>query len=262
MYSRSGMRQGPGGGGLTGPVPRDIWILLGIVFATFSLQFFETTAWISNHLRLTPEVWQRGFLWQLVTYEFVGTGEPDLWFMIGLLILFMFSRDLMVRVGAREFWKFLILASGCAALIAVSVQLLMVAVGVTSFGTVPFVLMQGQHILLAILIAAFAVLNANATIYLFFVLPMPARWFILLELLFAFLGFLSTRDLAGFLGISGAVGFSVAYLGRGGLKRNLNNAYLRARYQIYRARLAWMKRRSRLHVVKPVDEDKQDPWIH
>ena len=113
-----------------------------------------------------------------------------------------------------------------------------------------------------VLIAAFAVLNAQATIYLFFVLPMPARWFIPLELLFAFLGFLSTRDLAGLLGICGAVGFSVAYLGRSGLRKSLNNAYLRARYQIYRARLAWMKRRSGLRVVKPADDDKRDPWIH
>ena len=265
MYSRSGMRQGAGGGGLTGPVPRDIWILLGILFATFSLQFFETTAWIPNHLRLTPEVWQKGFLWQLVTFEFIGTGGPDLWFMIGLLILFMFSRDLIVRLGAKEFWKFLILASSFSGLIAVAVQLAIGGFGFTSFGTAPFILMQGQHMLLAILIAAFAVLNAHATIYLFFVLPMPARWFILLEILFAFLGFLSTRDLAGFLGISGAVGFSVVYLGPGGLRKSLTNAYLRARYQVYRARLAWMKRRSGLRVVKPVDDDKPDkrePWIH
>ena len=133
MYSRSGMRQGSGGGGLTGPVPRDLWILLGIVFVTFSLQFFKTTAWIPNHLRLTPEVWQRGFLWQLVTFEFVGTGrEPDLWFLLSLLILFMFGRDLIVRLGAKDFWKFLVLASAFAGVIAVAVQLLIVAFGFTS----------------------------------------------------------------------------------------------------------------------------------
>lgn len=263
MYNRSGMRQGPSGGGLTGPVPRDLWVLLGIIFATFSLQFFETTAGMINHLRLTPEVWQRGFLWQFVTFEFIGTGRaPDLWFLVSLLILFMFGRDLIVRLGTREFWKFLILASAFAAVIAVSVQLLIVAFGFTSFGTAPFVLMQGQHIVLAILIAAFAVINAHATIYLFFVLPMPARWFIPLEIVFAFLGFLSTRDLAGFLGITGAVGFCVAYLGPGGLRKAINDAYLRGRYQVYRARLAWMKRRRHLHIVKPADEDKKDPWIH
>jgi hypothetical protein len=243
-------------------VPRDLWILLGIVFVTFSLRFFETTAWIPNHLQLTPEVWQRGFLWQLVTFEFVGTGGADFWFLLSLLILFMFGRDLIFRLGTKQFWKFLILASGCAALIAVFVQILIGAFGFTSFGTVPFVLMQGQHMLLVILIAAFAVLNAQATIYLFFVLPIQARWFIWLELLFAFLGFLSTRDLAGLLGIVGAVGFSVAYLGQGGLRKHLNDAYLRARYQVYRARLAWMKRRRNLRVVRPDESDKQDPWVH
>ena len=95
--------------------------------------------------------WQRGFLWQLVTFEFVGTGrEPDLWFLVSLLILFMFGRDLIVRLGAKDFWRFLVLASAFAGVIAVAVQLLIVAFGFTSFGTVPFILMQGQHILLAI----------------------------------------------------------------------------------------------------------------
>ena len=212
MYSRSGMRQGSGGGGLTGPVPRDIWILLGIIFATFSLQTFETTARLISQLRLTPQFWQNGFLWQVLTFEFIGTGRPDLWFMIGLLILFMFSRDLILRLGSKHFWQFIVLASGFAGLIAVAVQILIGVFGFTSFGTLPFVLMQGQHILMAILIAAFAVLNAHATIYLFFVLPMPARWFILLEIVFAFLGFLQTRDLAGFLGICAAVGYSSSRL--------------------------------------------------
>ena len=33
-----------GGFGLTGPVPPDIWILLGVIFGTFSLRFFSATA--------------------------------------------------------------------------------------------------------------------------------------------------------------------------------------------------------------------------
>ena len=34
---------GGGGFGLTGPVPRDVVVLLAVVLATFSLRFFEAT---------------------------------------------------------------------------------------------------------------------------------------------------------------------------------------------------------------------------
>jgi hypothetical protein len=79
MYGRQ-FPSGGGGFGLTGPVPRDIWILLGVVFATFSLRFFESTALLPEFLRLSSAVWQRGFLWQLFTYPFIGTGVPGFWF--------------------------------------------------------------------------------------------------------------------------------------------------------------------------------------
>ena len=72
--------------------------------------------------------------------------------------------------------------------------------------------MQGQQILAVVLVAAFATLNRDATILLFFVLPMPARWFLWLEIVFGFLGFLGTHDLPGFLGICAAVGITYGAL--------------------------------------------------
>ena len=93
MHDRNPFR-GPGGGGFTGglagPVPKDIWVLIGVLFVTFSLQFFQSTAWLPALLRLTPAVWMRGFLWQLVTYPFIGLGAPNFWFVLALLIMVMF----------------------------------------------------------------------------------------------------------------------------------------------------------------------------
>ena len=43
-------------------------------------------------------------------------------------------------------------------------------------------------------------------------LPIEARWFLGLEILFAFIGFLQTRDLPGFLGLCTAVGVSYLYI--------------------------------------------------
>ena len=75
-----------------GPVPPDIIVLLGVVFATFALQFFETTQILPDFLRLTPEVWRQGFVWQLVSYPFIGRGGPSLWFLLELFILFLCSK--------------------------------------------------------------------------------------------------------------------------------------------------------------------------
>ena len=110
MDSRQTQRFGGMGGGLTAPVPRDIWILLAVVFATFTLRQFESTAWLPIHLQLSPEVWERGFLWQLVTYAFVGNARAGLWLVVTLLILYMFAGDVRRRLGKRGFWQLLVSA--------------------------------------------------------------------------------------------------------------------------------------------------------
>jgi hypothetical protein len=79
-----------------------------------------------------------------------------------------------------------------------------------------YVLMQGQIFLFAIFFAAYGTAHRDATILIFFVIPMPARWCIPFEILGAFLGFLGTHDLAGFLGLCAALGLTAFYLRSGG----------------------------------------------
>ena len=244
--------------GLTGPVPTDVWWLLGCLFVTFSLRFFASTASIPQALELGPGFWQRGFLWQVLTYPFVGSGAPGLWFVLELLILFLFARQAIYQLGRRRFWRLLAIVSVISALVAVVAQLLS---GPDLRGT-SFALMQGQRMLLAILVAVFAVLNRHATILLFFVLPIQARWFLALEIVFAFLGFLSTRDLAGFLGICAAVATTVSLLSPGGLRTQLRDLRLRGRAALLRWRLRWLRRRRGMHVVEPTGDRRRDPWVH
>ena len=186
------------------PVPRDLIGILVALFVTFSLQFFEGAAIIPAILRLTPAVF-RGFVWQVVTYPAIGWGASGLWFLLELLILFWFARDTFCRLGRRRFWTLLVRTSVGAAVAAVLVHL----VSVIGLGLFPvstsFLLMQGQRMLMVIIIAAFATLNGEATILLFFVLPLKARWFLWIEVLFGFLGFLSSKDAAGFVCIVVAV---------------------------------------------------------
>jgi len=259
---------GRGGGfggdfaGLTGPVPRDLWILLGVVFGTFTLQFFRATAWLPELLRLTPLVWRTGFLWQLATYPFIGMGAPNFWFVLELLILFLFGRSVLSRLGSRGFWRLLLSSTVVAGVVAAVVGLL--ADWMTGPGPPPattLVLMQGQRMVLTILIAAFATMNQNATILLFFVLPIQARWFLFLEILFAFLGFLATHDLAGFIGLCVAVGFTYGALTGWRSQNFLRRGRLHLQQQWLRFKLKWMRKKRGIHVVRD-DDDPRGPWLH
>jgi hypothetical protein len=257
-------RQAAGGfGGLSGPVPRDLVVLLAVVLATFSLRFFATTQSLHALLALSSNTWRHGFVWQPVTYLFNGVGDPGIWFLLELLILFLFGRTVYYQLGRRAFWRFLLLVGASSALVAVVVDLAANLAGDPSLYA--FALMQGQHMLLTLTIAAFATMNRDATILLFFVLPVQARWFLLLEILFAFMGFLSTGDLAGFVGLSAGVGFSMLYLGWGPRRAGLRRPWLRLQEWWIRLRLKGLRRRRGLRLVKDDDRERRDSdggWVH
>jgi len=246
---------GFGGSGL--PVPKDLIGILVALFATFSLQFFEGAAIIPALFRLTPAVF-RGFVWQIVTYPAIGWGASGLWFLVELLILFWFGRDVFWRLGRQRFWLLIVRAAIGAAVVAVVVQLLQGLAGAGATGFAAFQLMQGQRILLAIVIAAFATLWGEATILLFFVLPIKARWFLWLEILFAFIGFLESKDFAGFCGVSAAVFLTYTGLKMGGAGGVFHDWRKRGERFILERRLERLKRKRRFDVI---DGDKDD-YIH
>ncbi len=244
MYPRQPARWPPEGGGFAGgpPAPRPLLYLLGFIFVTFTLQFFATTKpWLAL-LRLTPAVWEAGFVWQLLTYGFVGFGQPDFWILLQLLMLFFFGRDVYGELGRIRFWKLLAYGALTASVVAVLVELLAGSAGWFP-ERLPFMLIQGQQILLVILVAAFAVLRRNAVILLMFVLPVKARWFLPLEILLGFLGFLWSKDLAGFLGLSAAVGITWWLLQPTSLRRLLREARLRLEQRWLKLRMAGLRRR-------------------
>jgi len=143
-----------------------------------------------------------------------------------------------------------------AALVAVVVQFVQNQLG--AGGVAAFELMQGQRILLAIVIAAFATLWGEATILLFFVLPIKARWFLWLEILFAFIGFLESKDFAGFCGVSAAVFLTYTGLKMGGAGGVFHDWRKRGERFILERRLDRLKRKRRFDVI---DGDKDD-YIH
>ena len=231
-------------------------LLLAVVFVTFSMQFFESTAPVPALLRLTPAV-LGGAIWQLVTYPFVGAGGASIWFLLELLILFWFGRDVFRRLGRRRFWRLLLVTATVAAAVAVATHALMLLAGGGS--TAPFLTMQGHRMLITVLVAAFATLYGEATILLFFVLPVKARWFLWLEILAAFVfGLLPYKDLAGFLGVCAAVLVTFASLEPRGPGRALHTFSKRLERWILERRLARLRRRRPFEVV----DGGKDDYIH
>ncbi len=248
-------------GGLSGPHARDLLLLVGVLFVTFSMQFLQGLAIVPELMRLSSSVWQQGMVWQLLTYPAAGWGGPSLWFLIELLIFYMFAGDVRWALGRQRFWNLVWMSAGAAAVAACLVQLL-----VGSAGPSAFTVMQGQRMLLAIAITGFAVIRRDATIMLFFVLPIRARWFIWIEIAFAWVLFLQTGDFAGFIGICTAVGAVVALL-RPGRTRGLMRE-MRLRYERWYVKQKLNRGRRRFRVVpggkKPKDDDRvhRGPWVN
>ncbi len=259
MYARTGSGSSFGLGGLAppGPPPRDVLALVAVVFVTFSMQFFEATSLLVAALRLTPLVYS-GWLWQAATYPFIGFGGPSLWILLELVILFWFARDTFWALGRRRFWSTLVTATVAAAVVAC-------LVGLAAGGPAAFVLMQGQRMLLAVLVAAFATLFGDATILLLFVIPIRARWFLWIEVLFAFVGYLGSRDLAGFLGLVTAVATTYLMLSPGGPGRELHRWRKRAEQRLLEERLKRMRRKRDFRVLDGGGEgggNGRDRWVH
>jgi hypothetical protein len=267
-----GLGGGLGGLGLGGPAPLDLLVILGVVFATFSFQFFQGTALIPALMRLTPAVWQSGFLWQLATYPFAGYGG-SIWILLELWILYMFGKDAYFGLTRRHFWRLIALGALGAAVVAVLTHILSVLLAGPGAIPAPFTLMQGQRMLIVIFIAAFATANRYATILLFFVLPIQARWFLWLEIAVAFIGFLQTKDLPGFLGICAAVGLTNAFIRAGGSakggRRFLRELRLRFDQRWIRWKLDRERRKRGLRVIPGEGKGTRgggrgggDPWVH
>lgn len=247
-------------GGFQSP-PKDIWILLGIYVFTYVLQFLVPK--VFSLLPLTGLVWSGGEFWRLLTYAVVPSRDP-FWFLIELLIMYFFGRDVFQALGRTHFWRLLVYACLAASSMAMVVQIALSLAGWQGQYALAL-LYGGNRVVMMVLVAAFSTLYPTATIQLYLIFPIPARIFIWLELVLAFLfGFLPSLDLAGYLGLCLAVGLTYALL-TGGVYRNLRELRLRVERKIIEMRLRRMQKRRGLRIVKPDDDQDnvhRGPWVN
>lgn len=173
-----------------------VWLLLDIFLAPFTIggvALGGTRGIIGFYLSLWPlgsEFWP----WQLLTYMFLHGGFFHLFFnMVGI---WMFGMELEAIWGSRKFLTYYLLCGLGAGVFNLLVAPLL-GPGYPTVGA--------SGAVFGILIA-FAMLFPNRPIYIYFLLPVPAKYliagFIVLELFYGVLG--TTDGVAHFVHLGGA----------------------------------------------------------
>ncbi len=150
------------GYGLT-PVIKKMMIIMG---AAFLLQTVVSPR-INLYLGLVPLlVWKNFFFWQLATYIFLHGGIGHILF--NLLALWMFGGELESYWGSRKFLFYFFFCGIGAALCTVAF---------TPYQLIPIIGASGA--IYGILLA-YAWIFPNRLIYIYFLFPIPAKYFVVI----------------------------------------------------------------------------------
>ena len=190
-----------------GPVSPVLKGLIGANVLMFVLQMMGGWAGVSItwYLGLQPaQVLGHLAIWQLATYMFLHAGLVHILF--NMLALWMFGAELERIWGTRGFLKFYFVTGIGAGVLTVLFSLL------------PFAFAQQlQHSIIigasgAIygLLLAYALYFPNRPIYMYFVFPIPAKYFVLIMGLIAF--YSSLADGSGVANATHLGGLLVAYI--------------------------------------------------
>ncbi|MEY2411349.1 MAG: hypothetical protein QOF48_4019 [Verrucomicrobiota bacterium] len=148
--------------------PTIVILVLNVLF--FYLKYVDgvRSQWaFLNYGALSLEGIRQGYIWQLITYQFLHGGLMHL--LLNGFVLYSFGRPLEEALGKVAFLK-LYLLSGLAG----GILHLLLALWFPGLGG-PVV---GASAGICGLLAAFALMSPHSVIYLFLVLPLKARYFL------------------------------------------------------------------------------------
>jgi membrane associated rhomboid family serine protease len=191
------------------PVIKKLMIIMGAVFV---LQMV-VNGMMTFYLGLVPIlVWKKFFLWQLATYIFLHGGIGHILF--NLLGLWMFGGELENYWGSRKF-LFYFFFCGIGAGICTVV-----------FTPYQFIPVIGASGAIYGILLAFGWLFPNRPIYIYFLFPIPAKYFVIIFGVIEF--FSSMRGVGG--GVAhlthlGGLLFGLIYMGYPAIRRKIRREY-------------------------------------
>jgi hypothetical protein len=204
VFERSPLRELASGA--RGQPPTFVLALLAALGVGLLADAFVELHPLVEWLRLDARVWQRGELWRLVSFGLVGAGGIGLWSVLQLGMIYWLTVELCVFIGVRRTQVIVLGGIVLAGVVAVGMQLTWELLG-GERSPYAFGLVQGQRVVLAIVVPAFAVRHRHSMLVdtpLLFGMPMPTRWLIPLQLLGALAGFAALRDVGGLAGVLAA----------------------------------------------------------
>jgi membrane associated rhomboid family serine protease len=205
----------------------------------------------AEYLYLVPfDVVRHGMIWQLVTYSFIHDPHGIMHLLFNMLGLWMFGSAFEMDFGSRRFYEFYFWCVIGAALTSLAVG----ALGLLAFHAWPiplFAIMGRIWYTSTIgasggiygLLVAYGILNGDRNIYLYFLFPIKARYFVIGWLVIAFISaFGASNNVAEFAHLGGAL-FGWLYLRivpRYGLKTAASEGLFGIRNRYYR----WKRRQA------------------
>lgn len=144
---------------------REIIIINVVVYLTMVL--FRSQEFFARFFGLVPaEVWQKGYIWQLFSYMFVHASFSHIFW--NMFVLWMFGMEIENYWGKKEFYKFYFLTGVGSGIITFLFSLKSHIPVVGASGAIYGVLM------------AFALLFPDRRIYFYFLIPIKAKYFVLI----------------------------------------------------------------------------------
>ena len=203
------------GYGLT-PVIKNLMIIMGMVFL---LQMF-VSRWFDIYFGLVPFlVWKKYFLWQLFTYIFLHGGFSHILF--NLLALWMFGGELENYWGSKKFLRYFLLcgigAGICTVLFTPDIYQHIPVIGAS--GAIYGILL------------AFAWLFPNRPIFIYFLFPIPAKYFVII---FGLIEFFASMEGPGggvaHLTHLGGLFFGLFYMAYPAIRQKIRRQYYKRKW--------------------------------
>ena len=201
-----------------------VLVFVASMLITTLLNLFGVGA-LMNGLVFTSNEVLHGEVWRVVTYGLVN--EPSIWFVVSMVILVWFGREVERNLGRRTFLIFYVCAYLLPPLIFTLIGLLLP----TAF--------TGQSRTFAVFIA-FATLHPNAPMY---ALNIAAKWVAAILVGIYTLIALNNRDLVSLVSLWATTGFAFAFV-----------RYQQGRIELPRINL--FRSGPKLHVLPDLKQEK------